>query len=208
MVYKQRPLPNHYWAKVASEAVLAAGAQGKFLEMDGLLIARQEDIQNLLNDKALDMGHPKHDQEVQREVFIELAAGLGLDVDHVRRDLENRTYQAQSEAESTEAVRVGAKGTPSTFINGRYIRGAKPLELFRREVQKEINWARSGNRPAFPTGNDVAQQRPAPKPAPTPKPAAVQAKQKELVFDVPVGETVSIGPPDATVTLISFLDYQ
>ena len=29
-----------------------------------------------------------------------------------------------------------------------------------------------------------------------------------LVFDVPVGKTFSVGPPDAPVTLISFLDYQ
>jgi protein-disulfide isomerase len=215
VVYKQRPLRNHYWSMVASEAVLAAGAQGRFLEMSLLLFARQEEIEDLLNSKAIKMNRPTLDQDVQRELFIDFAAELGLDVDRVRRELEDRIYKAQIEAESAQAVRVGAKGTPSSFVNGRYIRGAKPFELFRREVQKEIDWARTDSRPIFPTGTDVAQERaavsapkPAPKSAPTPKRAAVQAEEKVLVFDVPVGKTFSIGPPDAPVTLISFLDYQ
>ena len=40
-------------------------------------------------------------------------------------------------------------------------------------------------------------------------PAAVPAGgAKELVFDVQAGNAASVGPADATVTLISFLDYQ
>jgi hypothetical protein len=55
----------------------------------------------------------------------------------------------------------------------------------------------------------VAQRRPSdPEPTPKPRRAAVQAEEKVLVFDVPVGKTFTIGPPDAAVTLISFLDYQ
>ena len=35
-----------------------------------------------------------------------------------------------------------------------------------------------------------------------------KAAASEMVFDVPVGETFFDGPPDAAVTLITFLDYQ
>ena len=190
---------------VASETALSAGAQGKFLEMDKLLFARQKTIPTLLRNKAIEMGVPleERSEEVQRELFIDLATLLNLDVDQVRHDLENQTFRAQVAAETAEAVRVGARGTPASFVNGRYIRGAKPFEMFRREIQKEIDWARNGNRPSFQTGTDVARQRPTqPAPAPTP------SQGKEMVFDVPVGETFFVGPPRATVTLISFLDYQ
>ncbi len=159
----------------------------------------------MLRDKSIEMGKPNQlrSEDVQREVFIELGAQLGLDVGQVRHDLENQTFRPQVEAETAEAVRVGARGTPASFVNGRYIRGAKPFEMFRREVQKEIDWARNGNRPSFQTGSDVARQRPTqPAPAPTP------SQGKEMVFDVPVGETFFVGPPRATVTLVSFLDYQ
>ena len=214
VVYKQRPLYNHFWAMTAAEAVLAAGAQGKFLEMDHLLFARHGEMQELLNSKALKMRKPSLDQEVQRDLFLEFAAELDLDVERMRRELEDRTYKAQVQAESAQAVAVGATGTPSSFVNGRYIRGAKPLELFRREVQKEVEWARSGQRPDFPEGTDVSQllaakpADPVPTPAPQPRRAAVQPEEEVLVFDVPVGKTIAVGPPDATVTLISFLDYQ
>ena len=132
-------------------------------------------------------------------MFIDLAAQLDVDVDQVRRDLENQTYRPQVVAETAEAVRVGASGTPASFINGRYLSGAKPFEAFRQEIQKEIDWARSGNRPSFEKGTNVAQLKGG---------GGSAGPAKKMVFDVPVGETFFVGPPRATVTLISFLDYQ
>ena len=35
-------------------------------------------------------------------------------------------------------MRVGADGTPATFINGRFLSGAQPYEAFKRLVDEEL----------------------------------------------------------------------
>ena len=45
-------------------------------------------------------------------------------------------------------------------------------------------------------------------PAPSPAAAAAGPSAPEMIFDVPAGDSYSVGPNTAAVTLISFLDYQ
>jgi protein-disulfide isomerase len=185
---------------VAAETALSAGAQGKFLEMDRLIFSKQKEMTDLLQAKSVEMGMANQlkDEAVQREVFIDIAAELGLDVDQVRHDLENRTYRPQVEAEKADSLRVGAKGTPASFINGRYMSGAKPFETFQAEIQKEIDWARNGNRPQFEKGKDIAELIPWWKRPPDP----------DKVYDLPAGDGPSVGSPTAKVTILHYLDYQ
>ena len=187
---------------MASEAALAAGAQGKFLEMDKLIFAQQRAITQMLRDKAAELGMPgqERSEQVQREVFIDLAGQLGLNVDGVRYELENRVHLEQIQAETAQASRVGATGTPASFINGRYLRGAQPYEKFEQEVQKEINWAQGGNRPSFAKGTSVAQLRPAQQQRRGPDP--------NKVYDLKAGNSPSQGPSGAKVTILHYLDYQ
>lgn len=46
------------------------------------------------------------------------------------------------------------------------------------------------------------------KPTPAAKPAAAAGGDGEMVFPVEVGDSYFTGPEDATVTLVSWLDYQ
>ena len=52
-------------------------------------------------------------EEVQREVFIDIAGQLGLDQASFRQDLESRAHQARVQADTREALQVGAGGTPA-----------------------------------------------------------------------------------------------
>ena len=45
-------------------------------------------------------------------------------------------------------------------------------------------------------------------PAGAPTAAAAAAKPEELVFDVPTGDSYAVGPENAPVTLVTWLDYQ
>ena len=168
--------------------------------MDKHLFSQQKAIPTLLRDKAIEMGVPgqERSEDVQREVFIDLAAQLDVDVDQVRHDLENQTYRPQVVAETAEAVRVGASGTPASFINGRYLSGAKPFETFRQEIQKEIDWARNGNRPDFEKGTNIAQL----------KPAAQRSPDPTKVYDLKAGNAPYQGSSRARVTILHYMDYQ
>jgi protein-disulfide isomerase len=124
VVVKQHPLPFHKQAKLAARAALAAHEQGKFWEyQDRLLVAGAR---------------------LDRDGLIANAGEVGLDVARFTAAIDSDRFDAQIDAESNEAVSVGASGTPATFVNGRYIRGAQPLSNFERVVREAIAEAAQG----------------------------------------------------------------
>ena len=181
---------------------MSAGAQGRFFEMDELIFRRQREIVARLGAKAKTLGKPagsERSEEVQREVFIDLAAELDLDAEQVRQDLEARAYQDRVRREATEAARLGVSGTPGSFINGRYVSGAQPIQVFKAKIDEEIGWAKNGDRPKFPTGTTVAQLRSSQR---------RRGPDPNKVYDLKAGLAPAQGPSGAKVTILHYLDYQ
>jgi protein-disulfide isomerase len=118
VVWKNYPLPFHANAAPAAEAALAADAQGKFWPMHDLLFE---------NNTALD-----------RANLETYAARLGLDMARFRADLDAERYKARIAADTAEGLDLGVNGTPATFINGRRIDGAFPLETFQAIAAAEL----------------------------------------------------------------------
>ena len=42
------------------------------------------------------------------------------------------------EADKTEAAAIQVTGTPAFFVNGRYLRGAKPFKEFEKLINAEL----------------------------------------------------------------------
>jgi protein-disulfide isomerase len=118
IVYKQHPLPFHSNAMIAAEAAMAANAQGKFQEMHAKLMAP--------------------DRELTRDKILAAAKAIGLDVDKFTKDLDSHSQKAAIDEMTAEAMRLGASGTPASFINGRYLPGAQPYEEFKKLVDEEL----------------------------------------------------------------------
>ena len=118
VVFKHNPLPFHKNAPLASEASLAAGAQGKFWEMHDLLFE---------NQKAL-----------LRTDLEGYAEQLGLDLKKFNAALDGHLYSAKIADDQEVASLVQAKGTPNHFINGRKLTGAKPFEEFKAIIDEEL----------------------------------------------------------------------
>lgn len=129
IVYKQHPLPMHSNAMIAAEAAMAANEQGKFREMHAKLMAP---------DRAL-----------TREKILEAAKEIGLDVDRFTKDLDSHSQKTAIDEMTGEAMRLGADGTPASFINGRFLSGAQPYEAFKKLVDEEIAKAK-GKAPSSP----------------------------------------------------------
>jgi protein-disulfide isomerase len=118
LVIKQHPLPFHKQARLAARAALAAHEQGKFWEyQDRLLVPRAR---------------------LDRDGLIANAGEVGLDVARFTAAIDSDRFDAQIDAETAEAVTIGARGTPATFVNGRYLRGAQPLAAFEKVVREAI----------------------------------------------------------------------
>ncbi|MCW3061789.1 MAG: Periplasmic thiol:disulfide interchange protein DsbA [Capsulimonas sp.] len=87
----------------AAEAALAAGAQGRFWEMHGLLLDPHASLAevDLLRMPSL------------------YRAVLGLDEDRFTRELTDRIYDGRVREYMQSGVDNGVRSTPTFFINGR-----------------------------------------------------------------------------------------
>ena len=180
LIYKMHPLPIHANAMIAAQAALAAQAQGKFLEMHHKLYE---------NSTAL-----------SRDKVIEIAKGLGLDMERFTKDLDSEAVKARIDRETKEVMDIGANGTPAAFVNGRYVSGAKPLEFFKTLVDEELKWAKEKNRPKFTVGKNVSDA--------LPPQASAQGPDPNKVYDLAVGSAPVIGAKSAKVTILHYMDYQ
>jgi protein-disulfide isomerase len=119
LVFKHNPLPIHPRAQLAHRAAAAAGEQGKFWEMHDLLFRSQE--------------------KLGREDLKEHARSLGLDLAAFESGLDAPESAAAVEADQVLAGRLGVGGgVPSFFINGRFVAGAQPYDLFRERVEEAL----------------------------------------------------------------------
>jgi protein-disulfide isomerase len=118
VVLKSFPLPGHTHARLAAEAALAAGDQGKYWEMHDLLLANQE--------------------QLERAALESYAAKLGLDMGRFRAALDGGTHRAAVERDFAEAQALGLQGVPVFVINGRIVPGARPIEELKRMVDEEL----------------------------------------------------------------------
>jgi len=119
LVFKNHPLPHlHKHAQLAAEAALAAGAQGKFWEMHDLLFAFRDAL--------------------TRDDLDAYAQSLELDMVKFNYDLASGRFRARIKRETQEMLKIGATGVPAIFVNGVYIKGAKPLAIYEKAVQAAL----------------------------------------------------------------------
>ena len=116
--FKHYPLPFHQKAKPAAIAALAAHRQGKFWEMHAKLFENQR----ALGDEDL----------------VKYAGELGLDVAKFKKDMQDPELAAWVDQDMAEGSKVGVRGTPATFINGRLVSGAQPYPAFKTVVDEEL----------------------------------------------------------------------
>ena len=123
VVYKHNPIARHGRAFPAAVAAEAARRQGKFWEMHDKLFANS--------------------RELTDENFAAWAAELSLDVEQFERDRKDPALAELVKKQAQEIHALGAMGTPAFFVNGRYVRGAQPLESFKKLVDSELEEARA-----------------------------------------------------------------
>lgn len=116
-VYKDYPLPMHANAQKAAEASRCADAQGKYWEYHDLLsTSKQLDIPSLKTG----------------------ARKLNLDGAAFDKCLDSGEKADGVKAHAAEAQALGIQGTPTFFINGRYISGSLSYERLRDFILEEL----------------------------------------------------------------------
>jgi predicted DsbA family dithiol-disulfide isomerase len=86
-----------------------------------------------MNDKLM-----ANSSALSRDKYLQIAAEIGLDVKKFTNDIDNHVYKAAIDEMAAEAMKVGASGTPASFVNGRFLSGAQPYEAFKKLIDEEI----------------------------------------------------------------------
>ncbi|MFN3476038.1 MAG: DsbA family protein [Candidatus Methylomirabilales bacterium] len=102
----------------AALAAECAGEQGKFWEYHDKLFAAQGPL------------------AFTRVKLKQYAQELNLQIDAFSRCLESGKYAKKVEGETEVGQFLGARGTPTFFINGRLLIGAHPFETFEAVIQE------------------------------------------------------------------------
>ena len=74
------------------------------------------------------------------------AEQLGLHMGAFAQCLDSRKYQQKIEEETKRGFELGARGTPTFFLNGRILVGAQPFTAFQSAIEEALAIASTQNR--------------------------------------------------------------
>jgi protein-disulfide isomerase len=117
LVFKNFPLRNHKFARPAAMAALAANKQGKFWE---------------LHDQLYENYNRLSDQKIR-----EIAQQVGLDMEEFDKDMKDSELKAIVERDFQEGARIGVRGIPTIFVNGRQLKN-RSFQGFQVAIEKEL----------------------------------------------------------------------
>ncbi|TQV85036.1 DsbA family protein [Aliikangiella coralliicola] len=122
IVYKHFPLSSiHPGAEKAAEASICAQEQG----MGNFWKLHDKMFENYRN---LSVG-----------IIKDMAKEIGLNTESFNQCLSTGKYAARVAAEVQQAQRLGIQSTPAFYVNGRFIKGAQPIDIFQQMIDEEIN---------------------------------------------------------------------
>jgi len=111
-------------ATIPAQAACAAHKQGKFAEME-----------HLIWEKGYNAG-----RNLAEDNMLKLAAEVGLDMDRFKADMKGDCTQTISK-DQADMAKIGTRGTPAFYINGRFLSGAQPIDNFKRIIDEELKKA-------------------------------------------------------------------
>lgn len=192
IVWKNQPLAFHKNAKPAAEA-----AHGVF-EMAGL------DAFWKFHDLAF-----KNQRQLNTDNYVKWAQEVGVtNIEEFKQGLEQHRWAAKVDKDIALAKQLGVNGTPHSIINGISLSGAQPFDKFKELIDAQLEKAQAaiaaGTKPDQVYVKLSKEQH---KAAPE-QPKRESPQEDKSVWKVPVGDSPSIGPDTALVTMVVFSDFQ
>ena len=128
-VFMHLPLSNHDWAKPAAVAAVCAARQ-------------DHDAFWLLHDQYF-----KNQRSIVKGIMLDqsrewLEGGASLDMDawetcaNDEESADNQSAVLNVEVSIATAERFGVTGTPAFFVNGHFMGGVQPVEVFEELIQE------------------------------------------------------------------------
>ena len=77
-------------------------------------------------------------QNLNRATYLDFAEQIDLDINTFTGCLDNESHLEEVQQDAATAQQLGATGTPTFFINGRYVSGAQPFDVFAGIIEEEL----------------------------------------------------------------------
>ncbi len=106
----------------AAEASECAAEQEQFWGFHDLVFADQLSAHSSLDQDKL----------------VELAGQIGLDTEAFSECLSSGQYSLQISRESQAVQALGVRGTPGFLVNGLFVSGAQPFDVFQQIVEEQL----------------------------------------------------------------------
>ncbi|NOZ86272.1 MAG: thioredoxin domain-containing protein [Deltaproteobacteria bacterium] len=178
VVWKDNPLPFHKRALAATRAAHAAAVQGKFWQYHDKLFANQQHLE---------------DQDLEK-----YAKEVGLNVARWKKDYQSGRFDRGIRRDAAFARKIGALGTPNSYINGHKLVGAQPYSRFEQLVEREIRKARALLKRGVKRSRIYDELT---------KDGVTTRKMLEMRKTVVIGDAPVKGPRTAKVTIVEFSDF-
>jgi protein-disulfide isomerase len=137
----------------------------------------------------------------------EKARALGLDMTRFVADRDNPHTAEMLAKDMADGAKVGARGTPTTFINGRRVNGAQPEQVFDAVIASEVKRFRdSGLSPAAYRQRLQKDALSGDSRAPKKKKPAVSAGR--YAVDLPAHDSFVLRNPEAPITWVIFSEFE
>jgi protein-disulfide isomerase len=141
LVERDFPLPLHREAQPAAEAAECARRQGGYWPYHDALLQAPGDL-----------GRAALSAHAQR---------IGIDVARLVACLDAHEARAEVDADAADARRLGLSVVPTTFVDGRYLRGPQTYEALRAQVDAALR--RRGLPVPSPRSAPLPRRRPRPR---------------------------------------------
>ena len=136
IIFRHLAMNNHRRASLAAEAAVAASVQGKFWAF---------------HDQVFE-----HFGALERADLEAFAQTAGLDLAKFRAALDDRRYRAAIVAEGASALALGVDGTPTMFVNGQPVVGARDYQTMETMVSAHLDRGRAATRAGIASGDMYA----------------------------------------------------
>ena len=185
------PLGFHKKAKDAAYAGAAAHKQGKFWEIYNFLFSKQKEWNKSVNFKEWLETHK---------------AEIPVDWEQFKKDMESKGIETLVAEDIKAATALGLRGTPASFINGRFISGALPIDSFKKVIDEELKKAEGKGSKGNELYLEIIKNG---KPAVAKKNGNKTEEDPNKIYSVKLtGKEAAKGSKNPKVTIIEFSDFQ
>jgi len=125
-IFRDLPFPTQTNVELAAQAADCAYLQGKYYDYHELLFRANGQW-------------GRAQLEVLPKYFSDYASQLGMKVDSFERCLASGKTKDWVEADKAIAAKLNVNGTPSFFVNGKFVEGFRPFDKWKEIINEAIN---------------------------------------------------------------------